>query len=61
MEIRRNSRVGQLVVDNGAEAVNGTSPGTFSSLNINSGYLFVGGIPSLVASTSFLPQVVVQY
>lgn len=57
--MRRNSRVGQLVVDSGVEAMSGTSPGTFSSLNVNSGYLFVGGIPTLVASSTFLPQVVV--
>ena len=48
--------MGQLVIDHGTEAVNGTSPGTFSSLNVNSGYLFIGGIPAMEASTSMLAQ-----
>lgn len=39
-------------MDNGLEVINGTSPGTFSSLNINSGYLFLGGLPALVTSSN---------
>lgn len=45
-------------MDGGIEAVDGISPGTFSALNINSGYLFVGGIPVMMASTNTLPQVI---
>lgn len=56
MELQRNSRMGRLVIDDGVEAVNGTSPGTFSSLNVNSGYLFIGGVPAFVASASLLLQ-----
>ena len=57
MEVQRNSRVGKIIVDNGLEVVNGTSPGTFSSLNTNSGYLFIGGIPSMMSSRTAIQQV----
>ena len=42
----RSARSGQLIVDDNVVA-NDTSPGTFSALNTNSGYLFVGGVPSM--------------
>jgi hypothetical protein len=58
VEIRRNSRAGQLIVDNGVEVVNGTSPGNFNSLNTNSGYLFVGGVPAIMTSNGLLQQVI---
>lgn len=45
MEIRRSVRNGQLIIDGGVEMASGASPGTFSALNIYSGYLFVGGVP----------------
>ena len=40
-------RSGQLIVDEGLEIVNGTSPSNFTQLNINSGYIFVGGVPNM--------------
>lgn len=48
-------------MDGGLEIADGTSPGSFSSLNINSGYLFIGGIPAMVVSTSLLSQVTILY
>lgn len=45
VEIRRSVRNGQLIIDGGVEMVSGASLGTFSALNIYSGYLFVGGVP----------------
>ena len=38
-------RSGQMIVDEGLELVTGTSPNSFTLLNTNSGYLFVGGVP----------------
>lgn len=53
MEIQRHFRDGKLIVDDGI--VTGTSPGLFSFLNINSGYLFVGGVPDMMLPLSLLP------
>lgn len=55
MEIQRRFRDGKLIVDSGIEVVTGTSPGPFSSLNINSGYLFLGGVPDMMLPLSLLP------
>ena len=55
MEIRRHFRDGKLIVDGGTEVVTGTSPGPFSFLNINSGYLFVGGVPDMMLPLNLLP------
>lgn len=42
-------------MDGGLEVVSGNSSGEFSSLNINSGYLFVGGVPAMLTPLIFLP------
>lgn len=38
-------KLGELIVDGGLEHVTGSSPGNFTLLNVNSGYLFLGGVP----------------
>ena len=37
------------MIDGGSEMVSGVSPGNFSSLNMKSGQLFVGGVPTIMA------------
>lgn len=53
MEVQRRSRAGQLLVDGSIEA-RGLSSGTFSSLNTDSSYLFLGGVPAMLTPLSVL-------
>ena len=41
-----------MVIDDGIEKLTGSSPGTFTALNINKGYLFLGGIPEFIRYVS---------
>ncbi len=50
--MQRMGRSGQLTIDGGLEFATNNSRGNFTLLNVNSGYLFVGGVP-----TTYLPQV----
>lgn len=52
--MRRFEQCGVMVIDSGVEIQNGTSPGTFTALNINSGLLFLGNIPEFVNHVSLL-------
>lgn len=54
VELLRNGREGQLIVDGGLEILSGLSSGTFTSLNIKSGSLYVGGVPADLASLRVL-------
>ena len=54
VELWRNSRAGRLIIDRGIETISGDSPGLFSSLNVNSGYLFIGGVPAMLNTLSLL-------
>ena len=47
VELRRFEQYGVMIID-GIETRNGSSPGTFTALNINNGYLFLGGIPEFI-------------
>lgn len=55
VELRRFEQVGVMIIDGGVETQNGSSPGTFTALNINSGYLFLGGIPEFINYVSLFP------
>ena len=44
-----------MIIDDGIEKLTGSSPGTFTALNINNGYLFLGGIPEFVNYVSLFP------
>ena len=55
VELRRFEQYGVMIVDDGVETRNGSSPGTFTALNINNGYLFLGGIPEFINYVSLFP------
>lgn len=55
VELRRFEQFGVMIIDNGVETRNGTSPGTFTALNINNGFLFLGGIPRFMNYVSLFP------
>ncbi len=48
VEIRRAAQMGELIVDGGLEVVSDTAPGSFTQLNIYSGLLYLGGVPSIL-------------
>ncbi len=48
VEIRRSAQMGELIVDGGSEVISDTAPGSFTQLNIYSGLLFLGGVPSIL-------------
>lgn len=50
MELQRLAQFGEMIIDGGSERQSGVSPREFTALNINSGLLFVGGIPSHILS-----------
>ena len=43
-----------MVIDEGAESVTGGSPGSFMSLNIDTGLLFLGGTPLSVPPSNLI-------
>ena len=47
MELRRRGQLGEMIINGGVESQSASSPGRFSSLNINSGFLFVGGVADM--------------
>ena len=55
VELHRFEHFGVMLIDNGAEYLNGSSPGTFTDLNIDNGFLFLGGIPEIINSVSLFP------
>ena len=55
VELRRFEQYGVMIIDGGVEIQNGSSPGTFTALNINNGYLFLGGIPEFINYVSLFP------
>ena len=55
VELRRFEQYGVMIIDGGAETRNGSSPGTFTALNINNGFLFLGGIPDFMNFISLFP------
>ena len=48
VKLWRLNQHGEMLIDNGTEYLNGSSPGTYTALNINNGYLFLGGIPNFI-------------
>lgn len=52
VELRRFREFGVMIIDDGIEFYNGSSPGTFTDLNINSGLLYLGGIPTVMSYVS---------
>ncbi len=55
VELRRFEQFGVMIIDSGLETRNGSSPGTFTALNINNGYLFLGGIPEFINYVALFP------
>ena len=43
-----------MVIDGGAEVVSGLSPGSFTSLNLETEMLFVGGTPLVLPPTNLI-------
>ena len=43
-----------MEIDGGAETVSGLSPGSFTSLNVDIGVLFVGGTPLFLPPTNLI-------
>lgn len=54
VELHRNGRNGTMVIDGGAEVVSGLSPGSFTSLNVETEMLFVGGTPLVLPPTNLI-------
>ena len=57
------AQFGEMIIDEGLEYQSGISPSRFTALNINSGLLYVGGIPLQILSNLSLlwPGDQVQY
>jgi hypothetical protein len=55
VELRRFEQFGVMIIDSGLETRNGSSPGAFTALNINNGYLFLGGIPEFINYVALFP------
>ena len=43
-----------MIVDDGVEVISGFSPGSFSSLNVETEMLFVGGTPLTLPPTNLI-------
>ena len=44
------AQFGEMIIDEGLEYRSGVAPRDFTALNVNSGLLYIGGIPSQILS-----------